>query len=387
MNNGYQQKLKILLLSPYLPSINTTACARKIYDCISLLHRRGHCIYLLSFCSEQDKERIGVISPYCSNIHLEYIRNYSRYSYNSVSLKQKINLLCKNGDIDILQCENAYMSKYIPKNIKVSSILIEHEILSVSFSERQKLEMNLCAKLILFARKIKKRFEEKGWYRKFNKIIVFSENDKYVIRNLYNTKNVEIIPLGINLKDYPLANAEKKVYDIIFVGNFSHSANVDAVLYFYKEILPLIKNRLPAISLILVGANPPESVKKLAEFDKNISISGYVKDISEYYFKSKVFIAPIRYGTGMSYKILEASALNMPVVSTSIGARGIISNGNIKIADTKQEFSDAVIDLLKNQDKRERLAEKGRSSVERHYEWDILLNKYERIYDDLLNIT
>ena len=176
----------------------------------------------------------------------------------------------------------------------------------------------------------------------------------------------------------------ERPYDIIFVGNFSHSPNVDAVLYFYKEISPLIKKRLPDISMIVVGAHPPASIKKLAKMNKNISVTGYVKDILECYTKSKVFVAPIRYGTGMRFKILEALASRIPVVSTSIGARGIIPREEIKIADTKEGFADAVVELLSAADKCADLAEKGRQTIEKYYNWDIFLDKYESIYSDLL---
>lgn len=377
-------KLKIILLSPYLPAIDTSACSRKIYDCIRLLHKRGHAIYLLSFCSYEDRVRINAISPYCTKLDLEYIRSYSCYPSHSVFLKQKISSLCINQEIDILQCEKAYMNRYVPENIKIASILIEHDVLSVSFGERVKLTNNFISKLILLARKTKKRMEERNCYSKLDKIIVFSEYDKDTIHNLFGIENIEVIPLGINLEDYPLQRTGEKIYDLIFVGNFSHSPNVDAALYFYEKILPIIKNKLPNVFTALVGADPPDSIKKLADLDKNITVTGYIADISEIYSKSKIFIAPIRYGTGMRYKILEAFVLRTPVVTTSVGARGIVFGNNIKIADTPKEFADTVIGLLNNPGQCEALANNGRLLVEKDYNWDTLLNRYENIYFDLL---
>jgi len=379
--------LNILLLSPYLPAIDTSACSRKVYDHIQLLHQRGHRIYLISFCSEHDKKRINAIGPCCAQLHLVYIRDYSRYPYKSSSFKKKIESICKNQDIDILQCEKAYMSRYMPKDINVASILIEHEVLSVSLSERARLENNFIKRFILFARKIKKHLEEKRWYRKFNRIIVFSENDKEFIRKLYNIDHAEVIPLGINLKNYPLQDAKEKPYDLIFVGNFSHHPNTDAISYFCKEILPLIKNKLPKISLTIIGSNAPASIYKLGKFNKNILVTGYVDNVLEGYSKSKVFIAPIRYGTGMRFKILEALASRVPVVTTSIGARGIIFKENIKIADTEKEFADTVIDLLDNPDRCSILAEDGRKVIEKYYNCDTLLDRYEDIYNGLLKIN
>ena len=374
--------MNILILSPYLPAADTTACAREIYERVSLLRQKGHSVYLLSFCAKEDRDRIDAIRPYCAELHLEYVSDYSRYPAKAGSFKRQINSLCRNGSIDILQCERAYMSRYIPRDIKVVSILVEHEILSISFFERARLETNLINKLILFGRTIKKRLEEKKWYRRFNKTIVFSENDQDVIRGLYNLKNIEVIPLGINLRNYPPRQAEEKHYDIIFVGNFSHFPNVDAVSYFHSGILPLLKKRLPAITVVLAGSNPPGWIKGLAKSDRNILVTGYVKDILEIYSKSKIFIAPIRCGGGMSYKILEALALSMPVVTTSIGARGIADRNILKIADTQEEFADTVIDLLNHPSKREELSKNGRRAVEKYYSWDRILPRYENIYSN-----
>jgi glycosyltransferase involved in cell wall biosynthesis len=377
-------KLKILFISPYLPAVDTTACSRKIFDNISLLQERDHLVYLFSFCSQQDKKRIEAVRPYCKQLNLEFIKDYSRYPINPFYIRKKIELLYKNFGIDILQCEKAYLGQYLPRNISIPSILVEHEILSVSFSEKKNLENNIIKKLILFSRSRKKCLEERKWYRKFDQIIVFSKNDQDLIQNLYKIKNIEVIPLGINLKDYPPECREKKIYDLIFVGNFSHYPNVDAVIYFYQQILPLIRNKLPNVTILLVGANPPHRIKKLTKFDKNLLITGYVENIKEYFQKSKVLIAPIRYGTGMRLKILEAMAQEVPVVTTSIGIRGITPLDNMKIANTPKEFVKGIIELLKDQNQYRDLAKKGRLIVEKYFNWQVLLNKYEDIYYKLL---
>ena len=378
-------RIKIIVLSPYLPAVDTGACSRKIYDHINFLQKIGHFVYLLSFCSEEDKGRVNELKPYCKQLHLEYIKDYARYPNNPGFLKQKIDSLCKKEEIDILQCEKAYMARYIPGNIRIPTLLVEHEILSISFSERAKLEKNLLNKFILLLRKIKKRLEEKKWYKKFNKIIIFTEYDKDSIYKHYRIKDVEVIPLGVNLQQYSQQQKEEKPFDIIFVGNFSHLPNVDAAIYFCKNIFPLVKNQLPGASVIFAGANPPESIKKLAGLDKNIQVSGYIKDILGYYSKSRVFIAPIRFGTGMRFKILEALAIGLPVVTTSIGARGLIQNESIKVADREKEFADAVIQLLNNPNRCNSLARNGRAFLEKNYNWDMLFGKYEKIYSELLN--
>ncbi|MCX5698305.1 MAG: glycosyltransferase family 4 protein [Candidatus Omnitrophica bacterium] len=378
-------KLKILLFSPYLPACGTVGCARKIYDFIRLLSQRGYAIYLLSFCSQEDKKRAVLISPYCSKIYLEYLKDYRRYPVSSFYFKKTIDEFSKNKTVDILQCENSYLRRYFPLAIDIPSVLVEHEVLSVSFWEKAGFEVNPIKKLILYARSVKKTFEEKKWYSKFNRIIVFSEVDKNIISLRHKMKNIDVVALGINSKEYSLPRESEKLYDLIFVGNFSHSPNVDAVLYFCKEILPLIKKNIPDVSFLIAGANPPLFIKNLPKFNKNIIVTGYIENLKDIYAKSKVFVAPIRYGTGMRFKILEALASGVAVVTTFIGARGIDFKDIIKTTDGKHEFADAVIELLGDSDKRQELAIRGREAVERYYDWSKLLDKYEDIYYNLLN--
>jgi len=378
-----QAKLRILLISPYLPAIDSSACSRNIYEYIRLLRQRKHEVYLLSFCSEEDKKRIGAVRPHCTQVHLESIVNYLHYPLKSTRLTDKIKFLCRQNKIDILHCESAYMSRYLPENTNIPLVLTEHEVLSASFYERLKIENNFIKKVILFIRARKKQIEERRWYRRFNKIIVFSENDKDIISKAYHIKNIGVIPLAINLKDYPLQPKKEKTSDIVFVGNFSHPPNVDAALYLYKYILLLIKKRLPDISLMLAGANPPASIRRLSQLDRNIAVTGYTEDILGSYAKAKIFVAPIRYGTGMRFKVLEAMTMGIPVVSTSIGARGILKE-NIEIADTPDIFADTVIELLGDRERCKLLTENARLTIEKYYNWDFLLDRYENIYYDLL---
>jgi glycosyltransferase involved in cell wall biosynthesis len=377
--------LSILLLSGYLPAIDTTACARKSYDSIRILNKKGYHVFLVSFCSQEDKRRISAISPYCTQIDLEYLKDYFRFPYKCPGISKSIEALAKNRIVHILQCENSFLSRYISVETNIPSLLVEHEVLSKTFYERLKFQGDPINKVILFCRSIKKLFEEKRWYHRFNKIIVFSKEDKDAINNLYSIKDIEVVPLGVNLEEFSSPTAQEKTYDIIFAGNFSHAPNVDAVLYFYKNILPLVRKSIPNASVIIVGANPTADIFRLTRFDKNIIVTGYVPDIKEFYDKSKVFVAPIRCGTGMRLKIIDALASGIPVVATSIAARGMISKDAIAIADTKNNFACTVIDLLNNTDKYINLARRGSLAAEKYYSNELIFDRYEKIYQELLN--
>ncbi len=377
-------KLRIILVSPYLPAGDTTGCARKIYDFIRLMNKKGHQINLLSFCSQEDKKRVPSISTFCRKIYLEYLPDYNSFPVQSACFKKAVAELVQQQAVDILQCENSYLRRYFSKRIGILSVLVEHEILSATFRQRCRLTGNYLGRLILSARSIKKIFQERKWYGGFNRIIVFTDEDKKIISST-GKANSEVIPLGIDSQEYLSVTEDKKTYDLIFVGNFSHSPNEDAVLYFYRQILPLIKEELPGVTLLVAGARPSLAVKNLSRLDQQVTVTGYVRDVKCLYAQSRVFIAPLRYGTGMSFKILEALASGTAVVTTPVGARGIIPKQIVKVASDRQEFARAVITLLKSPDLRQEVSLRGRQAVQKLYDWGNLIDKYESIYYSLLH--
>lgn len=372
--------LNILLFSPYLPAADTTACARKVYDSVRVLHKRGHNVYLVSFCSQLDRSKINIINQYCKQVYLEHSKDYSAYPKRSICLTKNIEFLCKNRKVDLLQCENSYLCRYIPEKIGIPNVLVEHEVLSSSFKGRAKFERNPIKKFVWLARSLKKAVEESKWYPRYNEIIVFTEEDKEIIEKKYGANKITIIPLGINSKVYSLESGEKNNHDLVFVGNFSHAPNTNAVLHLYEDILPCVRKTLPDVSLLVGGANPPLSIRSVAERDKNITVTGYVENIDEIYSSGRVFVAPLRFGTGMRKKILEAMAFGLPVVTTSLGARGINHQDNLLIADTKEEFAAAVIRVLNDYDRYKKSAEEASIAIRKDYDWDVLINRYEEIY-------
>ena len=134
-------------------------------------------------------------------------------------------------------------------------------------------------------------------------------------------------------------------HGLMFIGGFWHEPNVDAIEYFANEILPLIINQLPDVVLYVVGSNMPESIKSLAS--EHIKPLGFVPDVSGYFESCRVFVSPLRFGAGMKGKVGQSIAFGLPVVTTSIGAEGmLLDNGRTAlIADTPEDFSAAIVQL------------------------------------------
>ena len=168
-----------------------------------------------------------------------------------------------------------------------------------------------------------------------------------------------------------------------------YQPNVDAVLYFTKEIFPIIKRQTKNAKLFIVGSNPTKKIKQLElEKNKNIIITDYVDDVQPFYEQCAISVVPLRAGSGTRLKILESMAFGRPVISTSIGCEGlhVCNNENIIISDKPEKFAMKTIELLQNVNFREKISKNGRNLVEHNYSWESIAKKQIQIYEKLTKI-
>jgi glycosyltransferase involved in cell wall biosynthesis len=160
--------------------------------------------------------------------------------------------------------------------------------------------------------------------------------------------------------------------------------NVDGVLYFVREILPLIRRHRPATTLAIVGRTPPPKILQLAAEDSGIQVTGTVPDIRPYLWNSAVSIVPLRIGGGTRLKIYEAMAAQIPVVSTTIGAEGLSVNPpqDIRIADTPDRFAAHCLELLGDPEIRARLSRSAWQMVNANFSWEHVARCFEKILEN-----
>src|SRR5207253_7221717 len=183
--------------------------------------------------------------------------------------------------------------------------------------------------------------------------------DAAEMRRLFGVTRVSEIPTGVNIEYFlPPEPRPSGGADLVFVGSLDWLPNVDGVLYFVREILPLIRRRRPECTLAVVGRTPPPKIAQLGEGDARIRVTGTVPDIRPYLWDSAIAIVPLRIGGGTRLKIYEAMAARIPVVSTSIGAEGLTVDPtrDIRIADRPEDFAARCIELLESREERTRLA-------------------------------
>jgi glycosyltransferase involved in cell wall biosynthesis len=160
-----------------------------------------------------------------------------------------------------------------------------------------------------------------------------------------------------------------------------YAPNVDAAAWFVRQIFPSVLRRVPEARLLLVGHDTYHRARPLADGDRIVA-TGSVADVAPLVAQSTVSVAPIRVGSGTRVKILEALALGVPVVSTTLGAEGLdlMPGREILLADEAERFADQVVRLLTDGVARDALAEAGRAAVESAYSWDAI---EQRLADDI----
>jgi len=159
--------------------------------------------------------------------------------------------------------------------------------------------------------------------------------------------------------------------NILFTGAMDYFPNEDGMIFFYRNIWPTVKEKLPQSKFYIVGGNPSKKLKSLPEKDNDIVVTGYVNDVREYMRKADVFVAPLRIARGMQNKVLEAMAAGLPVVATPQAAQGIDSNNDsfLFVEDSADKFAERTIKLSEMYPSNDDI-EKRESFFRKRYDWD-----------------
>ncbi len=241
-------------------------------------------------------------------------------------------------------------------------------------------------KLYWFCTYLATRTAEKKLLAAFDASIVVSDKEYHAMKMLCPEARCITVPNGVDIDFFkPLAISEEWP-SLVFVGYMSSHPNVDAITYFHSQVYDTLKRRFPNLKLFVVGQNPPPAVRALAK-DPSIYVTGFVEDVRQYVARASVVIAPFVSGMGIKNKVLEAMAMGKPVVTTSIGVRGINAThgDHLCIADSPLKFADHVEALLLDKPKRRRIGHQAREFVMKHHSWAGVTDKIETIFHEVQN--
>ena len=229
--------------------------------------------------------------------------------------------------------------------------------------------------------------------RTFNRTLTVSEIDKQTLvqtaseggrfNKPFPESKISVVPIAIDTALLQPVTRQIGSRNILTLGTLRYPPNAEGILWFANEVFPILCQRLPDVSLTIIGANPSRQIQRLASiYPGRVQVTGYVQDLKPYVECAGTMVVPVRAGSGMRVRILEAFAMGIPVVTTTIGLEGIeaVPGEDALIADTPEDFASAVVRMLTDQSLQAVLSANGRKLAEERYDWNNALRNLGEVY-------
>lgn len=397
--------VKLLVLTSRFPYPLEKGDKLRIFHQIRELSRY-HEIVLCSL-AEQEVQDIDYqeVKQYCSKIFILYLNkktvvfnilnNLLKHPFNRIgarnlpfqvayffnkNIKKQITQITDGEKPDHIYCQLARMAEYV-RHLNLPKTLDYMDAFSMGAARRAESSYWLTKPFWkIEARKMAEY--EAQLANNFDNLTIISTQDREVLD--FTEKNkIQVVQNGVDTDYFKKNDTAQHTpqYHIAFVGNLGYYPNVEAAKYLVHQILPLLLTQMPDIKILIAGARPTTEMQNLS--NKNVTVKGWLKDIRTAYSDAQIFVAPLFHGSGQQNKILEAMAMGLPCVTTSLVNNAILAKPNeeILIVDipydvttnrVQQEaiFAEKIINLLQNIDHQEFISKNARLFVEKKYSWE-----------------
>ena len=222
--------------------------------------------------------------------------------------------------------------------------------------------------------------------RRANRALVVSAVDRHLLEHLGAPRErLAVVPIGVDTEPLAVHREQASSPAVLHLGGLNYPPNLEGLRWLLRQIFPRIVAQLPDCRLYVVGRDPPRDVAEAAACDRRISVVGYAREVEPYLAKASLLAVPLRSGSGMRVKILEAFARGLPVVATTLGYEGIEATPgeHLLVADGPAAFAAAVVRLAEDAPLAGRLAENARRLVKAKYDWRCVGQALDAVYDSL----
>jgi glycosyltransferase involved in cell wall biosynthesis len=307
------------------------------------------------------------------------IRNLS--PQESKAVKEEI----ESVHYDLIHAETFYVMPHIPKT-NIPILLVEQTIEYLVYKHYVEGSKNFLVKWLFSVDVAKLRFWETKFWKKADRVVAVSESDKQEMLKLVPGLEVNLVPNGVNLDFFEeKKNWSTKNPKILFIANFKWLQNVEAAELLLDEVFPSIHKKNPDVKVWIVGQHIPKEI--MLRKSQNVIVDDLKEDdqegIKKAYYKSSVFVSPLKGPGGTRLKHLAAMAAKLPLVTTSVGAEGLEATDGkeIIIRDNPEKMAEAVLEVLQDEKLAKRIAENARKLVEEKFSWYKMGEYLDEIYE------
>lgn len=294
-----------------------------------------------------------------------------------------IDALLRTHNFDLIHLDAVFLGRYLPGHSAVRFVLNHHNIESDLLTRRAKAERNPAMRALIGREAVKVARLERNLAGRAAINLVVSELDGRRLRALVDTALVADVPNGVDVDFFrPSGGSAVLPRSYIFAGGMDWFPNADAMRFLAEELWPVLALDEPSSSITIVGRHPPAELLRAAQSDGRIRVTGFVDDVRPYIEQAAIYLCPIRVGGGTRLKILDALAMERPLISTGIGVEGLglVDGKHYLKAETPSEFAAAARLLRDDPELGRRMARDGRAFVHAHYSWERIGDQIDRAY-------
>ena len=388
--------MKILVVLPRFPyPLDKGDKLRAYHQIVELAKHHEIHLFAVSHTKVPPEQR-AALEPYCKTIaivtpsrfmaYFNILRNYFRSKslqmgyWDSARARRTVRKMANAISPDIVYNQ---MVRTVPlvARLPFKKVMDFQDSLSLNTERRMEQSKGLWRSILHYEFKML-RSTEYNAFRIFDALTIISEVDSEAIPHKKNGE-IQIVPNGVDF-DYFAPSAIKQSHNIVFTGNMAYAPNVDAARYLVHEVMPLVWAQRPEATVLLAGADPKPAVRALAS--KRVTVSGHMDDIRHAYAAADLFVAPMRIGSGLQNKLLEAMSMQRPCVTTSLAnaALGATPGTHLLVGDTPQALADGIVKLLADSELAAQIATAGNAFVHQHYSWPAAVKPLEDIFNGLM---
>jgi len=394
--------MNILDITPLMPYPPEFGGARGVLGQITSLRARGHHIHL--FCLTEDKNPLALneLRRTCAVDVVRFRRRpglgsalaslrqqapYQLSRFHLPALLDRMREVMRRTAFDIIQAEGIHTAFYalaVASEFSIPTVMRVHNLQYLQMSRLAELDGNPARRLWLAYETPKVRTYERDAYAKFTVNLAISGVEREHLRDLSPDAPCEVIPAGIDPDEFRPRGDVEAPGSVLWTGSFGHAPNVDSCRWFCREIVPRIVRGNATVRVRIVGSGTPTDAP--GHRDPAVQVIGRVPDIREELARAQVCVVPLRAGSGVRVKLLEMLAMGKAIVSTRMGAEGLdVRDGeHLLIANTPEDFADAVARLLREHRLRAHLGGAAREYVGKNHSWEIVAPRFESLYRSVL---